>query len=403
MLNNYRKNLKYVFQRPTLNGINGEFEKRSAHPLELFFDLVFVIALANIALQLEHVSYTSIITALLLYVTVYSVWYSITEYSVMFTSSKTNYFSRLMIFLVMIPMVFMIGITELTNDFEVRLLVISLISSRLLMGFIWRDAVVNAPLNNISLSKVYIVVAKYLILSGCIFIIPLIFPNLLIPILLINLFIESIIMPLHRKKITKTLYFKVPMDEELLVERYLLFVIIVFGEGIVQAIGTTDLSYGIEGMLSPLLLFSIAFFFYIRVYEEFMFTDCLEEKEKNYNHFILNFLLLFLFTILGSLPDVIHEYNYLPMQYKVLLFCLLQYIVISHIRLNIKVLMNNNKVAKDFYILDLITLIIMGIISVGVFLINQINGLYLLVLIFFILHVVAVPLRAHIIDQVQFD
>lgn len=401
MRKKYIKNIKYVFQRPTLNGLYGEFEERSAHPLELFFDLIFVIALANIAHHLEHMSLGSLLSSLLLYFVVYSIWYSITEYSAMFMTKQTNYFIRLMIFLIMLPMVFLTGITEFSSPNAIKIISLALASSRLMIGYIWRDAVINAPINNISLSIVYKMVSNFYMIAGSLYILVLFNVKLFLFVLICNVIIESIIIPIKVRKIKKKLFFKVPINQELLIERHLLFIILVFGEGLVQAINTTNLDYGIEGILSPILLFSIAFVFYLRVFEEFSVSDYMTNVDGTWRYLTLNFFLLFLFTVLGTIPHIIHEHHYLPFETKLLIFGLLQYVVISHTVVNIMQIHRYRCKNYEFFVLDLITLGIMAIVAFGIFWINSVLATYLLVLIFFILHVIAVPMRAHIIDQVD--
>ena len=91
-----------LWQRPRLRTDEEEGLERKATWLELFFDLVFVVVIAELAHTLsEHVTVTSIAAFCFLFIPVWWVWIGVTSYIERFETGDISV--RLFLFLLMVP------------------------------------------------------------------------------------------------------------------------------------------------------------------------------------------------------------------------------------------------------------------------------------------------------------
>lgn len=387
----YFKNLKLAFQRPYINGLDGKYFRRAANPLELFFDLIFVVTLAKVAGQFNSFEIENIFYSLILYLSVFMVWYNVTKYAMYFISNQSDYFLRGMIFLIMVPILLVTGIENYQDPEAIRVVAILIGISRIITAYIWRDAIINAPINHIATSRKYKFISQGLKISGLITLSGFFLPEYFLFFLLISLLIEIIYMPLkvskkHDKGVAE-------FDPKLFNERKLLFVILIFGEGIIQTFSHFDITQGINNVFAPLMIFAIIYLFFLRISEETQIQNTYSEVSSIFQSGLFNFILLMLLAILNDLqmsqiysePLIIHEIY--------ILVGILIYISITHYWNNYSS-KNHKKDLEKFYQLDqVMNLLMLGMAAI-IFLYHPTANIVILeVLVFFILHTLSVPLR----------
>ncbi|MFV0287875.1 MAG: low temperature requirement protein A [Mycoplasmatales bacterium] len=231
--------IKRYFKRPTLLGVGNTLPERSATPLELFFDLAFVIALAHLVIILEHdMTYQSLVYIILKFIALFLYWIMITKYNQYFEDHTPIH--KLIILLSMIPIIFLTIGGDITNLYLYRLYTESFVVSRLFIILLWFWG--SYKVQNNYLKK--IVKVNYITSINSIVVVLLGFSFILADRILVWLIIWSyvlgfeIVYPLYKlTKINQGIDFSKPnipiFDRKLQVERATLFVILILGEGLV--------------------------------------------------------------------------------------------------------------------------------------------------------------------------
>lgn len=391
----YFSNLKVAFKRPYINGVDGKYFKRGSDPLELFFDLIFVVTLAKISNQLHYLTPSNIFYSFILFVTLFLIWYNVTKYAMYFISNKSDYFLRTMIFLVMIPVLLISGINDYSSPEAIRILAGLIGITRLICAYIWRDAIINAPINHIATSKKYKFVSQRLKVSAGVTLLGIIFPEQFIIFLIISLILETIFMPIvMRKKHNKGL---IDFDTILFNERKLLFVILIFGEAITKTFSVYDITAGLKTAITPLMIFAIIYLFFLRLNEETQIRNTKKETTSIYLNAVFNFFLILLFSVLTVLENSqLHGEEISFFTISVLVF-ILTYISVAHYinnYISLKKKSQKIKPLRNFYVLDQTMNILMLLVAMIILIFHPTGNIVIFeVLIFFFLHSVAVPLR----------
>ncbi len=404
----YIDHIKSLYLRPTLNGIDGNMELRSASPFELFLDLIFVIALSKLSSLFESHTLIAFLEGTLLFAIIYSLWHTLTTYTVMFMKMETNYWTRAMIFIVLLPLIFFLGIENLNTQQEITIFCFSLATSKMFLSLIFRDSIINAPLNNIVTSNLYLMISKNQFISALMLLIAGLVKNkvLFLTLLVIIAIREIVLISYKKKQIISKSFSPLLINKQLFMERQLLFVILIFGESLIGIVENLANHINLVSIVNIILVFSIMFLFYVRISEECEHNSALIERSDNLLEWLTNsYIIYILFLILSTTPELIHEHGSLPPFNLFLLIIILVYTSLEHIRLNNK----NSEAITDpienvYHKLENKMLIAM---FAATFLLipfhENTTVIYIILLVYFILHVLALPFRRHLIeDKCQF-
>ncbi len=400
----YVRHVASLYQRPMLNGIDGELEDRYANPFELFFDLVFVIALSKLAILLKSENPLSFIKAILMFSVVYSIWFTLTKYTVMFLKKETNYWTRAMIFIVMLPMIFFLSIEDVTTQFGNFVFYFTLALSKISLALIFRDTISNGPLNHITVSHVYRAISKYKLIVAALLMVNALIMNSLIQLLILTIvfIIEIIIIPRRSRQINKAHKFTMPMNYNLFIERQLLFLILVFGESLVSVVHYINFHNGFISILNVVIMFMTMFLFYVRMSEEVEHNPTLIKNSNSIFYWLrVNVAVFVLYQEISDFAAQYEELGHISERSAVIIAIVLVYIVIEHLRLNrANLIGKDNKEEKLFYKTDKKKLYLMLLIPIAlVFIHTNIIVINLLLLTYFTLNVIALPYREHLISN----
>ncbi len=415
-MSNYFTYLKKAFEKPVLNNDGTTVINRTASPLELFFDLIFVILFANIGHLFYEPTFSNMLLAIALFLSIYMIWTNMNMFFMRFFGS--TYKIRFGLIIVMIPLLVLAGIEDFHTQRSVYLIVFGFFLSRVTLIVLWyRSVVINETIDNqIFKWGVKIDITGFSISASMILLV-LFWPTVLVlsSVLLISIFVEYGYIKYRYSKLTKgngSLLHndKMPgVDYKLLKERHLLFLILIFGEGIVSSIH----AFSTEGELfislfHMLLIFIIVILFFTRVYEEFLILEYTKEKSENflYTHLVFSFILLILFSILGAIMS--SELD-IELAYRIIISIILMYISISHFFNNRKKSIGITSISqKDFKKIDQRMNILMFLIAILILFITNQTFFLLLLMLYFILHIVAMPYRYQLFkvklyDEINFE
>ncbi len=135
---------KDLFQKPLLRRDEDIKQQRKTTWLELFFDLFFVVVIAQLSSGLiREISWNVVWEFVLLFIPVWRVWIGMTYYNERFETNGLE--NRIFIFLAMIPVAFLAvfskqGLNEAFNGF-----VLSYAAARLLILILWINGGINNP------------------------------------------------------------------------------------------------------------------------------------------------------------------------------------------------------------------------------------------------------------------
>ncbi len=387
----YFKQLKRSFELPQLRNEYSLDGERSAHMMELFFDLIFVAALSSIGHLFIHPTLQSILAGVILYFAVYRIWSLITKYLIYFFSA--SYFHRVFVFVAMFPLIFIIGLDNYSDKMNIILLTCSFALSRLSIFFVWRTSVVlNEQTTNLYIRKYAKSESIINLVTAAIFLIPVLNVNIFIPVVVVALVTENIMEAVAYRT---NQYIEPMVDYELLKERHVLFLILVWGEGIITAIGTLNFDNSVfPEIFMPISLFIIVYFFFIRAQEEYGLFEYTKDNVASFSrmHMILPLICLTLFQVLGG---VANGHGHISFLSKLIIIADLMYITCWHLFSNLDMLnaKDQKKMFKEYLKFDNKLLYIQFIIIVLLYFIEN-NYLFILaVLVFFIFHSLALPKR----------
>lgn len=403
-MNHYLSHLKSLYVRPTLNGIDGNMELRTASSFELFLDLIFVIALSKLGSLFESQTLVTFLEATLLFMVIYSLWHTVTTYTVMFMKKETNYWTRAMLFIIMLPLIFFLGIDNLTSQKEIMIFCFSLATSKILLSVIFKDSIVNAPLNNITTSNLYLMISKNQLISAIMLLVAGIVQNkfIFISLLVIVAFREIVVISLKKKDIINRSFAPLLINKQLFMERQLLFIILIFGESLIGLVENLAHDVNLISFIHIAMVFAIMFLFYVRISEESEYNSALISRSDHlFNWLVNNYIIYLLFFILSTTPELISEHGKLPFFNLVCLLTILLYTAFQHIHLN-----NQNKatvadpIEAIYHNLEhqtLVAMIITALLLIPFH--SNTTVIYTIILIYFVLHVLALPFRRHLIED----
>jgi low temperature requirement protein LtrA len=243
------------WQRPQLRTDTEEGRERKVSWLELFYDLVFVVAIAEVSHYLAgHLSLEGLLGYILLFVAVWWIWISGTFYNERFETYDVSY--RVFTFLQMIPLAALAifahdGLGKLAEEFA-----LAYVAARLIIIVLWVRGGWHVP-------SMRPVTNRYTIgfmISVLLFVISTAVPPPLRFVLWALGLLSDLVTPmttLHiQARLPRYSFSKLP-------ERFGLFVLIVLGEaivGVVQGVAeheTLTPTTGVAGVLGMGLIFGI--------------------------------------------------------------------------------------------------------------------------------------------------
>jgi low temperature requirement protein LtrA len=397
-MNNYNNYFKQAFELPELRN-ETHVKTRSASPIELFFDLMFVAIFAAISHYFYKITATNTLLAFGLFMTTYIVWNNINMYMARFFSS--SYFVRFGVLLIMIPLLFISGAGDADGKLSIITISVSIFISRIVLIVIWYISVFkNTKIKNESFKNGVKIDIRGFALSAIIGLACIINPTQLT--LIISLFasifaeipyIISKYRKARRDKFIKSA--EMPkIDDKLLNERNLLIMIIIFGEGVITSVNNIKLDSAelFQSIFFPILTFATVFLFFIRIFEEMTISG--ERKTTPFTVFtssIIAFNTLLIYSLLnqlGKFPD------YVGNGLKLLLVLAFLFIALGHLISNIiELRREKNPDLIKFYKFDNVTLYFMLLFTIAIPFINNPYMLLILSFLFFLIHTFAIPYR----------
>lgn len=391
---NYIKYIRNSFSPLRLNNELSLKDQRTSHPLELFFDLVFVVALGKVSHTFLDPSVKSLLMAVILFIAIYQIWKNITKFNVYFF--QHSLISSFLFVIVMIPIFLITSMAKYTGIYNIYLLIILFSCSRLILSFAWyqlvyrNDLISNKYINKISKSYSIIFLCSSLFL-----LLGLLNYKYFYLILMISIILELISTYTMHYKVSQ-LELQIPMvDLDLLQERRVLFVILIWGEALVTA-GSMFSNYEniSQAVSMNLALFLIISFFFLRAVTAF--GDAYNIKKMKFflielTDYIFPLLSLSLFV---SVAGIAAASKINELSRWIVIFDLM-YVNTSHYLGNRKDTKQGNltKSLTEFIKLDNILLLLQAIITIILIFINSTTIFVYLILIIFILHFLAVPIR----------
>ncbi len=245
-----------------------KFVTRQVDSMELFWDLIFVVTLRYIidAYVVDFSMYTFIV-GLLVFLETYIFWTNINVYSVNFYDVSHN--NRFLMTLMLSPLLLIASITDYTQTIAIYAVGVSFVILKLMQAFIWKRAVAvhKTDRSYRSLNYMYSSEIKVYILCAAIFGLLFILPKHVIPIMIIAI-ITELFLPTYLNRKKKVVY---AFDRILIAERYLLFIILIFGEGFIGVVHI--LQHG--EVLAPaelvraLIIFWALYAMFLKLYDEY--------------------------------------------------------------------------------------------------------------------------------------
>lgn len=257
--------IKQMFNKPQKFN---KFVTRQVDSMELFWDLIFVVTLRYIIdAYVANFSMFTFIVGLLVFMETYIFWTNINIYSVNFYDVSHN--NRLLMTLMLSPLLIIASITDYTNVNSIFFLGLSLALLKLMQAYIWNRAIKvhQTDKSYRSLNYMYKNEVRVYILCGLMSMLLFVLPHFVIPILVllivIELFLPSV---LNRKK--RIVY---AFDRILIAERYLLFIILIFGEGFIGVVHIFQHSTPItvEELARGLIIFWTLYAMFLKLYDEY--------------------------------------------------------------------------------------------------------------------------------------
>ncbi len=257
--------IKQMFNKP--DKFN-KFATRQVDSMELFWDLIFVVTLRYVIdSYVADFSMFTFIVGLLVFIETYIFWTNINIYSVNFYDVSHN--NRLLLTLMLSPLLIIASITDYTNVESIYYLGLSLTLLKLMQAFIWGRAIKVHKTDRSYRSLTYMYsneVKVYLIcaaISLLLFVIPSAEIIILLVLILTELFLPSF---LNRKR--RIVY---AFDRILIAERYLLFIILIFGEGFIGVVHIFQHHNPIHiiDLVRGLIIFWTLYAMFLKLYDEY--------------------------------------------------------------------------------------------------------------------------------------
>lgn len=245
-----------------------KFVTRQVDPMELFWDLMFVVTLRYIIdAYIVNFSLFTFVVGLLVFIETYIFWTNINIYSVNFYDVSHN--NRVLLTLMLSPLLIIASITDYTNIISIYFLGLSLTLLKGMQAFIWQRAIKvhKTDKSYRSLNYMYKNEVRVYIICSLMSMTLFIIPTWVIPILIL-LIVTELLLPSFLNRKRKIVY---AFDRILIAERYLLFIILIFGEGFIGVVHI--LQHGdplsINELVRSLLVFWTLYAMFLKVYDEY--------------------------------------------------------------------------------------------------------------------------------------
>lgn len=245
-----------------------KFVTRQVDPMELFWDLIFVVTLRYIIdAYIVNFNMFTFIVGLLVFMETYLFWTNINIYSVNYYDVSHN--NRLLMTLMLSPLLIIASITSYTSESSIFSLALSLFLLKLMQAYIWSRAIKvhRRDQDYRQLNYVYKNEIRVYILCAIISLFLFVTPQFVIPILAIMI-VTELFLPTVLNRNRKIDY---DFDRLLIAERYLLFIILVFGEGFIGVIHIFQHSEQLllSDLARGLIVFWTLYAMFLKLYDEY--------------------------------------------------------------------------------------------------------------------------------------
>lgn len=215
---------------PSINPRSRKEKHRSSTPLELFFDLVFVVAIASIANALHHaISDGYVVQGLLNFLIIFWIiwwaWNNFTWFASAYDNDDALY--RIIVFIQMTgALIFSSGVNNAFESFDFRIMTLGYVVMRGPLVYQWIRVAIHDLERNKTAKRYAWALSIAQIIWICFLFIP---QDIKMPLVLMGIVIEMII-PIWAEKPKQS-----PWHPDHITERHGLFTIIVLGESILAA------------------------------------------------------------------------------------------------------------------------------------------------------------------------
>ncbi|WOO89164.1 low temperature requirement protein A [Mollicutes bacterium LVI A0078] len=245
-----------------------KFVTRQVDPMELFWDLIFVVTLRYIIdAYVVNFSMFTFVVGLLVFLETYIFWTNINVYSVNFYDVSHN--NRFLLNLMLSPLLIIAAITDYTTEGSIYFLALSLVLLKLMQAYIWARAIKvhKTDKSYRSLNTMYSSEIKVYLICALIAAMLFIVPHFVIPVLIILILVE-LLLPSYFNRKKRIVY---AFDRILIAERYLLFIILIFGEGFIGVVHIFQHSdpLSVYDLARGLLIFWTLYAMFLKLYDEY--------------------------------------------------------------------------------------------------------------------------------------
>src|SRR5688572_24609245 len=256
-----------------MRGRDPEEEGRAATPLELFFDLVVVVAVALAAERLHHatvegVGVASLVSYSLVFVAIWLAWVNFTWFASAYDTDDVVY--RLSVLVIMTgALILAAGVPRIFDQRDFMLAVIGYVVMRIALVTQWIRVAIDDPSRRETARRFAIGVTVCQVGWLSLLVVPQIWPLVWITLVPLELLI-----PVWAERAARTTY-----HPEHIAERYGLFMIIVLGESILAAslaiqgaLGASGVTFELIGIIvgSLLIVYSLWWIYFDRPEEHFL-------------------------------------------------------------------------------------------------------------------------------------
>ncbi len=257
--------IRQMFSKPEhLN----KFVTRQVDPMELFWDLIFVVTLRYIIdSYVADFSIGAFIVGLLVFIEAFIIWTNLSVYSVNFYDVSHNH--RLLMTSMLAPLMIVASITDYSQIQSISYLALSLALIKLIQAYIWHRAIAIHKSDKIyqSFNALYRTEVRVYIACACVALLLLVMPQYLIAILLLLICLELLLPKLLNKR-QKNQY---AFDRILIAERFLLFIILIFGEGFIGIVHIFQHHEQLttQTLFRGIILFITLYAMFLKLYDEY--------------------------------------------------------------------------------------------------------------------------------------
>ncbi len=388
--------LKSAFKIPNLYS-GRKTILRNVSPMELFFDLAFILPIAKIHLLFAVGDPFTLFEGAILYFYFILTWSNVTLYNVYFWNENGTYFIRFFLVIIMIPVILMASINEITTT-TVNFLIVNLIFIKSVVSIVWVITVNRTKYEEgIHLKQVmnkyfFVRLGSVLILIVALFSDKKYLVYFLLGIIIYEFFMQKFVTTRKRKQLN---FYLLHLDRHLLKERIILLVMLIFSEGVLlisQIFSFDKLSIS---LLVVIMIFLSISFFFLRIYYDFHLLKLEKGYEDKYvaNIYIGTLSFLVLFSVLENIGHAAIEKVTVDFFTHILLCILLLYFALFHLANDIahfknkKILWNYNR-GTAFSEVDIVFNIIMVFLAISTIFIKNPLTLILVIFIYYVIHLV---------------